>query len=373
MGRGGDEDNVIVQCIGIVFGVCLGVGIWQTVAGARGYYTTHEWAKGQCLVHSSHVSMRYYLESTGETSESKTLVALTHDVTVYTGALPSMRELDEIDAGRPQSSSQFIYSTGGVRAKVACEEYSVGHGTCAVDDEYDYDSDCDTPASDCDEDEGPSGFWQLTRKAGRGGSRPGLDCGCEICAVSSKYCDDNILRFGFFNADGTGNSMHRPSCCAVGRDDKVVPSARAVKNEGACKFPFTYDGHRYDSCTIIGTHKAFTTNREIWCGLTSDADKWANCDMNTMRTPVTVKGNTNTNASATPRIFRQCWIDSAWRGANAGGTPNDFAGVEDFQPVSFVQPPSADSFFVNLIGGIVLLSLACLSCVGGAIAVFVSS
>ena len=34
---------------------------------------------------------------------------------------------------------------------------------------------------------------------------------------------------------------------------------------------------------------------------------------------------------------------------------------------------SADSFFVNLIGGIVLLSLACLSCVGGAIAVFVSS
>ena len=42
----------------------------------------------------------------------------------------------------------------------------------------------------------------------------------------------------------------------MGAQDKVVPSARAVKNEGACKFPFTYDGHRYDSCTIIGTHKA---------------------------------------------------------------------------------------------------------------------
>ena len=49
--------------------------------------------------------------------------------------------------------------------------------------------------------------------------------------------------------------MHRPSCCAAGRDDKVVPSALTVKNE-PCKFPFTYDGHRYDSCTIIGTHKA---------------------------------------------------------------------------------------------------------------------
>ena len=73
----------------------------------RGYYSTHEWAKGQCLVHSSHVSMRYYLDDSGEhSSQSKTLVALTHDVTVYTGALPSMRELDEIDAGRPQSSSQ---------------------------------------------------------------------------------------------------------------------------------------------------------------------------------------------------------------------------------------------------------------------------
>ena len=104
--------------------------------------------------------------------------------------------------------------------------WGTGHGTCAVDDEYDYDSDCDTPASDCDEDEGPSGFWQLTRKAGRGGERPGLDCGCEICAVSSKYCDDNILRFGFFNANGTGNSMHTPSCCAVGRDARVWAAAR---------------------------------------------------------------------------------------------------------------------------------------------------
>lgn len=277
-----------------------------------------------------------------------------------------MRELDEIDAGRPQSSSQSIYSTGGVRAKVACEQYSVSGGTCEGPHGtyYDYDSDCDAPASssDCDEDEGPSGFWQLSRKAGR----TNLDWGCEICAVSSK-------RFGFFNADGTGNSMHTPSCCAVGRDDKVVASTRALKNEGACKFPFTYDGHRYDSCTIIGTHKAFTNNREIWCGLTSDADKWANCDMNTMHTPVTVTGNSNTNASATPRIFRQCWIDSAWRGANAGGTPNDFYGAEDFQPVSFVQPPSADSFFVNLIGGIVMVSLACLSCVGGAVGAYNSS
>ena len=49
--------------------------------------------------------------------------------------------------------------------------WGTGDGTCAVDDEYDYDSDCDTPASDCDEDEGPSGFWQLTRKVRR---RPGL-------------------------------------------------------------------------------------------------------------------------------------------------------------------------------------------------------
>ena len=31
---------------------------------------------------------------------------------------------------------------------------------------------------------------------------------------------------------------------------------------------------------------------------------------------------------------------------------------------------SADSFFVNLIGGIVLVSLACLSCVGGAIGAY---
>ena len=36
MGRGGDEDNVIVQCIFILFAVCLGVGIWYGERGPAG-------------------------------------------------------------------------------------------------------------------------------------------------------------------------------------------------------------------------------------------------------------------------------------------------------------------------------------------------
>lgn len=171
---------------------------------------------------------------------------------------------------------------------------------------FNTDTDCDVPVeeSGCHSDDMPTSVLGVKEKFNPQAALG--NCVCDICADSVTTCHALGAEMQQWPIGkrvlNLGERSVLPSCCAA--DVRPVPRPGCLTDENRpCAFPFTYNGHVYNSCTE-------ENHGYYWCSYTAQYDDdWGTCMIETAVGPVD---------PPTPLpVLRPCWYVHNWQWADA--------------------------------------------------------